>query len=124
MKNLIYFLISLSLLNGFSPKASAQKPLSVEELHDYADSVLGPPDLAGAGKKDLSWHQSICRRPTLIFSADSFTDATLFIKDLKYEDIPVLIDLEKDQLVMRYSIKDVLSVHHAFRNGHRFGACV
>ncbi len=105
MKNLIYFLISLSLLNGFSPKASAQKPLSVEELHDYADSVLGPPDLLVQGRIYPGTNRSAEGHPYLF--SDSFTDATLFIKDLKYEDIPVLIDLEKDQLVMRYSIKDV-----------------
>ncbi|NQV52656.1 MAG: hypothetical protein HQ500_05700 [Flavobacteriales bacterium] len=105
MKNLTYFLISLSLLIGLGSMTFAQRDLSVEAMREYADSVLGPPDLLVQGRIYPGTNRSAEGHPFLF--SESFTDATIFIKDLRYQDIPVLFDLEKDQLVMRYPIRGV-----------------
>lgn len=105
MKNLAYFLLTICFFVGCSHFLRGQQDVTVQGLYAFADSVLGPPDVLVQGRIYPGTNTAAKGHPYLF--QDDFVEASIYIKDLKFVHVPILIDLEQDQVIIRYPIDGI-----------------
>ncbi|MEQ9188305.1 MAG: hypothetical protein RLP15_11265 [Cryomorphaceae bacterium] len=105
MKNLAYLFLTFCFSVGFTHFLRGQQDVSIQGLYVFADSVLGPPDVLVQGRMYPGTNTAAKGHPYLFH--DDFAEASIYIKDLTFEHIPILIDLEQDQVIIRYPIDGV-----------------
>ncbi len=104
------------LLTLASLKSFGQKQFDVNDLIAYTKAQLPQSDLLAQGRL-YQQRPNLAKGDPFLFT-DSFTQAAIFIKDYCFNEIPVLIDLEKDQIIIKLSIdglqQNVLLSKNAF----------
>ncbi|MGB0432251.1 MAG: hypothetical protein ACPGLV_17380 [Bacteroidia bacterium] len=108
----------------FIPALKAQHNGSIAALLSYTQQHLAPPDLLVQGSL---YQQPISKaQGTPYLYTDSFTNGSIFIKDYIFNNVPLLIDLEQNQIVMQQIVDgktlNILLSSQSFDSIHVFNS--
>ena len=107
LKRVIFQLLFFNVLMFLNiKKLDAQQAMTIDSLYNLSSEILAPPDLLVQGRFYYRTNSLAKGHPYLISNA--FTLGKVFIKDNSFADVPLLIDLDQNEIIMRYEINNAV----------------